>query len=278
MSQAPLRMEVGLRGIEDGIRKRGEKKAEMESLRDGGVVAGASGSGGGNGIGGGSGAGANVSGSAEDLLVPTKAENKLARVLTKASFNDMKIIGQFNKGFIVARLADDLFILDQHACDEKYRYETLQTTTTMHEQKLIRPLPVELTASEEMVVIDHIDVFRRNGFHFAVDKTKPPTKKLRITALPFSKNTQFGVDDVLELASLVQISSSQGEAELQCRLPKAKAMFASRACRSAVMIGTTLTKERMGEIVTHMSTMEQPWNCPHGRPTMRHLVDLKILQ
>ena len=34
----------------------------------------------------------------------------------------MKIIGQFNLGFIIAELRGDLFILDQHACDEKYRY------------------------------------------------------------------------------------------------------------------------------------------------------------
>ncbi len=34
----------------------------------------------------------------------------------------MQILGQFNLGFIIARLNDDLYILDQHACDEKYRF------------------------------------------------------------------------------------------------------------------------------------------------------------
>lgn len=37
-------------------------------------------------------------------------------------FPRMRIIGQFNLGFIIAELDGDLYILDQHACDEKYRY------------------------------------------------------------------------------------------------------------------------------------------------------------
>jgi DNA mismatch repair protein PMS2 len=40
----------------------------------------------------------------------------------------MQIVGQFNLGFIIAELRGDLFILDQHACDEKYRYTHNQTT------------------------------------------------------------------------------------------------------------------------------------------------------
>ena len=58
------------------------------------------------------------------------------------------------------------------------------------------------------------------------------------------------------------------------KLPKLLSMYASRACRSAVMIGTSLDLTRMKAIVSQMSDVEQPWNCPHGRPTMRHLFDM----
>jgi DNA mismatch repair ATPase MutL len=66
----------------------------------------------------------------------------LARVLSKADFGSMRVVGQFNRGFIVARLRkpdaanDDLFIVDQHAADEKYNFETLQTTTRLESQRL----------------------------------------------------------------------------------------------------------------------------------------------
>jgi DNA mismatch repair protein PMS2 len=49
----------------------------------------------------------------------------------------MNIHGQFNLGFIIASLGDDLFIIDQHATDEKYNFETLQRTTRVQSQKLI---------------------------------------------------------------------------------------------------------------------------------------------
>ncbi|CAM9544259.1 unnamed protein product [Ectocarpus sp. 6 AP-2014] len=199
------------------------------------------------------------------------AARAFSRVLHKEHFTQMRVVGQFNLGFMICLLGSDLFIMDQHACDEKYNFEVLQQTTTIHQQPLVRPLPLETSASEEMTIIDNIALFERNGFRFTIDDDQPTTKKLKITAIPFSKGTQFGVDDVHELASIVADNTNPGE---MVRLPKARAMFASRACRSSFMIGKALDKGQMARVVAKMATIEQPWNCPHGRPTMRHLADV----
>ena len=58
------------------------------------------------------------------------------------------------------------------------------------------------------------------------------------------------------------------------RLPKIRSMFASRACRMSIMIGKALSRNQMVKVVRNLGKIEQPWSCPHGRPTMRHLVDL----
>ena len=50
-----------------------------------------------------------------------------------------------------------------------------------------------------------------------------------------------------------------------------------RACRSAVMIGTALEPAKMRTLVSQLARLDQPWNCPHGRPTLRHLVSLDAL-
>lgn len=55
-------------------------------------------------------------------------------------------------------------------------------------------------------------------------------------------------------------------------------MLASRACRSAVMIGTALGNNDMQKLVTQMAQMENPWSCPHGRPTIRHLLSLNLVR
>lgn len=79
-----------------------------------------------------------------------EAAAALSRVIDKEDFKTMIPIGQFNKGFIIARrqrgssgssqtgVMDDLFIVDQHASDEKYNFETLQLTTRVESQRLIR--------------------------------------------------------------------------------------------------------------------------------------------
>ena len=59
------------------------------------------------------------------------------------------------------------------------------------------------------------------------------------------------------------------------RCSKIRAMFAMRACRSSIMIGKPLTKKTMVGVVRHLSELDKPWNCPHGRPTMRHLMELR---
>jgi len=58
------------------------------------------------------------------------------------------------------------------------------------------------------------------------------------------------------------------------RLPKAVAMFASRACRSSKMIGDALAEKEMYAIVHNLESVVDPWTCPHGRPTMRHVKEL----
>jgi len=78
---------------------------------------------------------------AEDNATASAA---LSRIISKADFTKMQVIGQFNLGFIIARRQkseeglDDLFIIDQHAADEKYNFETLQQTTVIESQRLFR--------------------------------------------------------------------------------------------------------------------------------------------
>ena len=55
----------------------------------------------------------------------------LNQIFTKNDFQSLQVVGQFNKGFILSvhPHTSELFILDQHACDEKFNFETLSCTT-----------------------------------------------------------------------------------------------------------------------------------------------------
>lgn len=60
-----------------------------------------------------------------------------------------------------------------------------------------------------------------------------------------------------------------------CRLKKSRRCFVYVYLQ--VMIGTALSASEMKKLVVHMGEIEHPWNCPHGRPTMRHLANLDII-
>ena len=108
--------------------------------------------------------------------------------ISKSTFRDgMQVIGQFNLGFVLARCSrNHLWILDQHACEERYNFEELCKKTVMHEQPLIQPLHLELNPSEEACVLDHMDIFQANGFRFNFDAEAPIRHRLSLTALPHS--------------------------------------------------------------------------------------------
>jgi len=218
------------------------------------------------------------------------AETELERIFKKSDFKNMQVLGQFNLGFIVTRLGQDLFIVDQHASDEKFNFERLQNTTVLNRQPLLHPQPLGLSPAEELTVRDNILTFQQNGFEFK-DATDG-SGRLVLSAIPFSKGVTFGVDDVMEMVGMLESgevgapmwaemgtpadfnNSFKKSAPPVVRPSRVRAMLASRACRSSIMIGKPLNRHTMAGILEHLSGLQSPWNCPHGRPTMRHLAVL----
>lgn len=213
------------------------------------------------------------------------ATTELEKLFKKQDFGRMKVIGQFNLGFIIGKLDQDLFIVDQHAADEKYNFEHLAQSTVLNQQPLLRPLRLDLSPEEEVIAFIHMDIIRKNGFALEEDLHAPPGQRFKLKAVPFSKNITFGVEDVKELIST--LADGQGECSILGTYKmdtcdsicpsRVRAMLASRACRSSVMIGDPLGRKEMQRILEHLSDLKSPWNCPHGRPTMRHLVDLTTI-
>ncbi|KAK9450675.1 uncharacterized protein V1518DRAFT_411410 [Limtongia smithiae] len=195
--------------------------------------------------------------------------------ISKSDFAKMKIIGQFNLGFIIALRAgekddnEDLFIIDQHASDEKFNFERLDRTAIMSRQPLVIPKELPLTPLEELLVISNIELFTANGFSLNVDEHASPGKRCVLTAVPVFMSKALGLDDFMELLNVVNEAPG-----VFVRCSKIRQLLAMRACRSSVMIGTALHREKMRSIVDGLGTLDKPWNCPHGRPTMRHIADL----
>jgi len=198
-------------------------------------------------------------------------KSEVRKKLFKDDFKKMRVIGQFNLGFIICEYNSDLYIIDQHASNEKFRFENLQESTKLRSQKLLIPKSLEMTRQLELTVIENMKIFDDFGFKIKLNEEAPPTKKLKLMMIPYTAKATFGSDDITELA--VKLS----EGETAPSLSKLTRVLAMRACRSAIKIGTPLSTRKMQEVVESLATLKQPWNCPHGRPTMQHCVDLSQL-
>lgn len=215
------------------------------------------------------------------------AETRLSLTVSKGDFAKMQIVGQFNLGFIIAvrpgsgdessgTRRDELFIIDQHASDEKYNFERLQGETVVGNQRLVQPIRLDLTAVEEEIVLENQDALERNGFEVEVDLSGEEMvgRRCRLISLPLSKEVVFNTKDLEELVQLLAEAPVNSRESTVPRPSKVRKMFAMRACRSSIMIGKTLSLRQMEKVVQHMGSIDKPWNCPHGRPTMRHLCSL----
>ncbi|KAL9131607.1 MAG: hypothetical protein Q9217_000495 [Psora testacea] len=210
------------------------------------------------------------------VLENANAADGQTLTITKSDFRKMHIIGQFNLGFILAtRNNSDLFIIDQHASDEKISFERLQATTVMQNQRLVHPRRLELTAVDEEIVRENQDALLRNGFVVDVDDSGdvPVGQRVSLTSLPMSKETTFTPSDLEELLAL--LADSPIPSSSVPRPTKIRKLLAMRACRSSIMIGKVMTRIQMQKLVSKMGEIDKPWNCPHGRPTMRHVCGLE---
>jgi len=119
---------------------------------------------------------------------------------------------------------EDLFILDQHACDEKFNFETVSRTTVLHTQDLINPIRVTLSVTDALAVNLHKEVFRFNGFKVMSaqeeqqDDPEANPNEYLIRSLPHSKNTVFNTDDFLELVQIINehLDYSKDDASTTC--------------------------------------------------------------
>ena len=228
----------------------------------------------------------------QDDSIPIESEEeRLSLTVSKDDFAKMQVVGQFNLGFILAvrppasspsddapsSKSDELFIIDQHASDEKFNFERLQADTIVNNQRLVRPMVLDLTAVEEEIVMENNVALEKNGFVVEIDSSgdQPVGQRCKLLSLPLSKEVVFDTRDLDELIHLLAESPTVSGAESMVPRPsKVRKMFAMRACRSSIMIGKTLTGKQMSTVIKHMGTIDKPWNCPHGRPTMRHLMSL----
>ena len=192
---------------------------------------------------------------------PKQLELFEEKLLSPQSRSRIRMIGQVFDTYWLAQFEDKFYIIDQHAAHEKIYYERLVRKFREHSidsQYLTPPLIVSLNMQEEEVLNANRDYFKKFGFeieHFG-------GREYCISAVP--SNLYGLTEEELFLEMLDQLESDHSKDTLD--------IFASRlatmACKAAVKGNNRLSMEEAEKLLDELMTLENPYHCPHGRPTI----------
>lgn len=187
------------------------------------------------------------------------------KILSREARGDYQILGQvFNTYWIVA-FHDKLFFVDQHAAHEKVKYERLMKQYEGKEvavQALNPPVIVSLTGKEEALLKEYQDYFEQLGFE--VEAFGGSEYALR--GVP---TDLYGCDEKQLFEEVLdELTESQGGSSKGNSPQVVAAKIASMSCKAAVKGNTSMSFAEMETLIDELLTLDNPYNCPHGRPTI----------
>lgn len=173
---------------------------------------------------------------------------------------DYEIIGQIHGTYIIAQEKDGFILVDQHAAQERVRYEKYQKLFKEPASivDLLIPLVIELPLNEYQIVIDNLSLLEK--LHINVEPFGNNT--IKITQIPYYFNRidlKVYVDNVIEQI----VSTKRIDEDLLYNYA-----IATAACKASLKANTYLTHLEMETIISDLFKCDDPYTCPHGRPTM----------
>ncbi len=178
---------------------------------------------------------------------------------------DMRVLGQLHGTYIVAAAETGLVLIDQHAADERIQYEQLKAKFhgDTQIQQLAEPVSIELTADERATVSAQVDRLAELGFHAGLDGNQ-----LTVRTVPAVLSESLSADHIHDVLAAV---TDEGRAGDQTIRDLAATELAELACRPAVTANTELTDGQITSLLTELDACDNPYACPHGRPTVIEL-------
>lgn len=181
--------------------------------------------------------------------------------LTESSKKQFSIIGQLFKTYWLIEFEDKLYIIDQHAAHEKVLYEKTMARLANKDftsQRISPPIVMTLDARES----EMLEKYRPQIEQFGYEVEHFGGKEYMISAIP---DNLFNIDmKDLFIEMLDDFSNATGRQTPDIITEK----VASMSCKAAVKGNDKLTLPEINELIDELLSLDNPYNCPHGRPTI----------
>ena len=194
-------------------------------------------------------------------VIQTPVQQDMRKLLDMESRKEHRIIGQLFETYWLIEFDNQLYIIDQHAAHEKVLYERTMKSLAKKEftsQSIYPPVLLTLNMQEEELLKKYMDYFKTLGFEI-----EPfGGKEYSVTAVP---GNLFGLDGKqLMVEILDSLASFHGNEKPDMITEK----IASMSCKAAVKGNQKLSRAEVEKLIDELLTLENPYHCPHGRPTI----------
>ena len=205
----------------------------------------------------------------QEQEAPKQLELFEEKLLAPESRSRHRLIGQLFETYWLVEFDDRFFIIDQHAAHEKVNYERFVKQfkeQETHSQYLSPPLNVSLSLEEEASLLANREFFEKAGFEI-----EPfGGREYSISAVP-ADLYGFSEEDLF----LEMLDNLAGEGEKDA-LNIFTARLATMACKSAVKGNNKLSFQEADQLIDQLLTLNNPYHCPHGRPTIISMTKTEI--
>ncbi len=188
----------------------------------------------------------------------------------KPPIPDYKLIGVAFNTYIILQLEDDIYILDQHAAHERVLYEKVKQNFYRdggkESQMLLLPDILEVPKRDMHMIREHIDLFRQAGFE--LEEFGENTIKINgVPVICYEMDTKDLFMDILDGIDLNNRTSKQDIEEK---------FISTVACKAAVKANMELSEREIRGLLDQLMLLENPFTCPHGRPTAIRITKYEI--
>ena len=171
-------------------------------------------------------------------------------------------VGVVHGTYIIAQNDEGMFIIDQHAAQERINYEKYFKALQEEQKKQIIPLlpiNIELNTADYLMIKNHLDIL--NNIGFVIDEFGQNT--FRVVEHPFWLKEGYEQESIQQIFDIIIATGAKFD------VVKFKENVAiSLACKLSIKGNTHLSLENMEELLQELVLTDNPYNCPHGRPTI----------
>lgn len=182
------------------------------------------------------------------------------RLLNPKTKSDIILIGQLFDTYWLVQFEDKFYLIDQHAAHEKVLYE--RTVKALEKKEIISqmvspPLILTLNMQEAARLMEYRDYFKELGFEI-----EPfGGKEYAVSAVPANLYGLAEQDLFMELLDNLEYAGGKNTEMILDKI-------ASMSCKAAVKGNQRLSTAEARELIEELLTLDNPYNCPHGRPTI----------